>query len=91
MSTSELTAAVRRDLTIAREMERLGLLRPWVFTVALRQKGRVEVAAALRQGPVHGLLEAIAVDAGETEEFTMMPGEAARALLLARPCSLRLC
>ena len=27
MSTSELTAAVRRDLTIAREMERLGLLR----------------------------------------------------------------
>ena len=64
-------------------MERLGLLRPWLYALALGQPGREELACALRQGPVHGHMAPIEVDADPRGgSFTIMPGEAARALLL---------
>ena len=83
LTTRELAQAVRQDLVIARDMERLGLLRPWLYALALGQPGREELACALRQGPVHGRMAPIEVDADPRGgSFTIMPGEAARALLL---------
>jgi len=53
---SALALNVRRDIVIAREMESLGLLRPWLYCIALEQPARAALAESLRGGPVHSLL-----------------------------------